>query len=150
MGSIEIWYFLCIQDVLRNSYAIVYTKFIYILSKFYPVRSFGYCWNNNLFMFLCRRNICFIPENFVLLLSHFLVNISTANVDKVVSMLFSQRWSKADEYTLTQLSLLTKYKSWNNVGLSTLNRLNSFNVVSTFFCQRWNNVDKHASAQLSF
>ena len=41
--------------------------------------------------------------NFVLLLSHFVVNTSTTNIDKVVSMLFSQRRSNADEHTLTQL-----------------------------------------------
>ena len=42
--------------------------------------------------------------NFVLLLSHFLVNISTANIEKVVSMLFSRRRSNTDEYTLAQFS----------------------------------------------
>ena len=98
-------------------------------------------------MLLCKRNICFILENFVLLLSHFLV-ISTANISKVVSMLFSQRWSNADEQT--QLSFSTKYKSWNSIDLSTLNQRNSFNVVSTLFYQRWNNVDKHTSAQIWF
>ena len=41
--------------------------------------------------------------NFVLLLSHFAVNISTTNIDEVVSMLFSQRRSNADDHTLTQL-----------------------------------------------
>ena len=41
--------------------------------------------------------------NFVLLLSHFVVNIGTANIEKVISMLFSQRRSNADEHTLTQL-----------------------------------------------
>ena len=41
--------------------------------------------------------------NFVLLLSHFVVNISTTNIDKVVSMLFCQRRSNADEHKLTQL-----------------------------------------------
>ena len=101
-----------------------------MLCKFYLVRSFDYSWNNNLIMLLCKRNICFILENFVLLLSHFLV-ISTANISKVVSMLFSQRWSNADEQT--QLSFSTKYKSWNNIDLSTLNQRNSFNVVSTLF-----------------
>ena len=58
-----------------------YTKFIYILSKFYTVRSFDYRWNNNLTMFLYKRNICFILENLLNLvsfLSHFLVNICTA------------------------------------------------------------------------
>ena len=98
-------------------------------------------------MLLCKRNICFILEKFVLLLSHFLV-ISTANIGKVVSILFSQRWSNANEQT--QLSFSTKYKSWNNIDLSTLNQRNSFNVVSTLFYQRWNNVDKHTLAQLSF
>ena len=96
---------------------------------------------------LSKRNICFILQNYVLLLSLFLV-INTANISKVVSMLFSQRWSNADEQT--QLSFSTKYKSWNSIDLSTLNQRNSFNVVSTLFYQRWNNVDKHTSAQLSF
>ena len=43
-----------------------YTKFTYILSKFYPVRSFDYRWNNNLTMFLYKRNTCFILENLIL------------------------------------------------------------------------------------
>ena len=118
MCSIEIWYL----------WYIFYTKFVYILCKFYLVQSFDYSWNNDLIMLLCKRNICFILENFVLLLSHFLV-ISTANISKVVSMLFSQRWSNADEQT--QLSFSTKYKSWSNIDLSTLNQRNSLNVVST-------------------
>ena len=137
MYSTEIWHL----------WYIFYTKFVYILCKFYLVRSFDYSWNNNLIMLLCKRNICFILENFVLLLSHFLV-ISTANISKVVSMLFSQRWSNADEQT--QLSFSTKYKSWTSIDLSTLNQRNFFNVVSTLFYQRWNNADKHTSAQLSF
>ena len=126
------WYILC-------------TKFIYILCKFCPLRSFDYSWNNNLIVFLCKRNICFILENFALLLIHFLV-MSTANIGKVVSMLFCQRWSNQQ----TQFSLSTKYKSWNNIDLSTLNQRNSFNVLSTLFYQRWNNVAKHTSAQFSF
>ena len=57
------------------------------LCKFYTGRSFDYSRNNNLIMFL--RNICFILENvFFLLLSHFLVNIITANIYKVVSCCF--------------------------------------------------------------
>ena len=89
--------------------------------------------------------------NFVLFLNHFLVNMRqiSATIDKVVSMLFSQHRSNADEHTLIQLSFLTKYQRWNNIGSLTLNWHNSFNVVSTLFCQRWNNVDKHTSAQLS-
>ena len=88
--------------------------------------------------------------NFVLLLSHILVNIFTANICKIVSVLFSQRWNNTHEHTLTQLLFLTKYKSWSNAGSSTLNRCYSFNVISTLFCQRWNNIDKHTSAQLPF
>ena len=41
--------------------------------------------------------------SFVLLLSHFVANISTTNIDNVVSMLFSQCRSNADEHTLIQL-----------------------------------------------
>ena len=44
--------------------------------------------------------------SFVLLLTHFLVNISTANFDKVVSMLFAQ----SGEYLLPKLSSSTKYQ----------------------------------------
>ena len=40
---------------------------------------------------------------FVLLLSHFVVNISKTNIDKVTSILFSQRRSNADEHALIQL-----------------------------------------------
>ena len=98
-------------------------------------------------MFLCKRSICFILENFALLLNHFLVKISTANIDKVVKMLFSERWSNANEDTLlTQLSFSTKSRSWNNDGSSTLNRRNSVDVVSTLFYQHWNNFDKCTSA----
>ena len=77
--------------------------------------------------------------NFVLFLRHFLVNISTESVqistaiEKVVSMLFLQRRSNANEYMLIQLSFSTKYQYWNNIGSSILNSRNSFNVVSTFF-----------------
>ena len=81
------------------------------------------------------------------LLSYFLV-ISTANIGKIVSMLFSQRWSNVDEQT--QLSFSTKYNSWNNIDLWTLNQRNFFNVVSMLFYQYWNNIDKHTSAQFSF
>ena len=41
--------------------------------------------------------------NFLLLLSHFVVNISITDIEKVVSMLVFQRRSNADEHTLTQL-----------------------------------------------
>ena len=74
--------------------------------------------------------------NLVLLLSHFLANIDTANIDDVLSMLFSQCWSNADEHTLNQLSFSTKYQQWNNIGSSALNRRDSFNVVWTLFFQK--------------
>ena len=41
--------------------------------------------------------------NFVFLLSHLGVNISTTNIDKAFSVVFSQRQSNADKHTLTQL-----------------------------------------------
>ena len=79
-------------------------------------------------------------------MSHFLVNLSTTNIDKVVSMLFLN----TDEHALTQLSCWSYYQRWNNNESSTLNQRNSIKVVSTMFWQRWNNVDKQMSAQLSF
>ena len=108
---------------------IFYTKFIYN-----PVQSFDYRWNNNLAMFLYKRNTCFIFENLILfcLWSTFFVNISTA-IDKVVSMLFSRSRSNADEQTLTQLSFSTKYQRWSNISWSMLNRRNSVDVVSMLF-----------------
>ena len=45
-----------IQYVLCHSYIIFYKKNIHILCKFYPVRS----WNNNLIMFLYKRNMFFL------------------------------------------------------------------------------------------
>ena len=47
--------------------------------------------------------LCTGKLNFVLLLSRFVVKISTTNIDRVVSMLFSQCRSNAVEHTLTQL-----------------------------------------------
>ena len=41
--------------------------------------------------------------NFVFLLSHLVVNISTTNIDKAISVVLSQRRSNADKHTLTQL-----------------------------------------------
>ena len=41
--------------------------------------------------------------NFVFLLNHLGVNISATNIDKAVSMVFSQRRSNADKHTSTQL-----------------------------------------------
>ena len=41
--------------------------------------------------------------NFVFLLSHLGVKISTTNIDNAVSMVFYQRRSNADKHTLTQL-----------------------------------------------
>ena len=87
--------------------------------------------------------------DFVLLWSHFLVNISTANIE-VVPMLFSQRRSRADEHTLTQPWFSTKYQRWNNIGLSTLNQRDSLNVVTTLFCRLWNNIDKHTWLNFHF
>ena len=67
MFSIEIYYLWYIYHmfcaILINLF---YTKLICILSKFYPVRSFDYRWNNNLTMFLYKRNTCFILENLIL------------------------------------------------------------------------------------
>ena len=75
--------------------------------------------------------------NFVLLLSHFLVNLSTTNIDKVVSMP-NMRW--LNFLFQPNISVETKlgHQHWIDV------------ILSTLFCQRWNNVDKHVSAQLSF
>ena len=138
--------------VLQHFFFFSFLKYLEFNTLFYTVRSFDYRWNNNLIMFLYKRNIYFILENLILflLLSHFLVNISTANTDKVALMLFSQGWGSADEHTLTQLSFSDKYQRWNNIGSSTLNWHRSFIVVSTLLSQRWNNVHKHTSAQLSF
>ena len=101
-------------------------------------------------MFLCKRSICFILENFTLLLmllNHFLVKISTANIDKVIKMLFSQRWSNANEDTLlTQFSFSTKSRAETTM----VHRRWIGVILSTLFCQRWNNVDKCTSASLSF
>ena len=85
-----------------------------------------------------------------MLLRHCLVNISTRNIDKVVSLLLPQCQRNLDEPTLTQLSFSTKHQHQNNIGSSIVNRSKSINIVLTLFFQRWNNVDKHTSAQLSF
>ena len=72
--------------------------------------------------------------NFVLLLSHFAVNIGIKNIDRVVSMLFSQRQSNADEHTLTQHisdETLLGNRYWIDVILSTLFRSCFLNLETT-------------------
>ena len=55
-------------------------------------------------MFLYKRNVFYVIENLsFLLLSHFVVNISTGNIHEVVLMLFSQHRSNVDEDMLIQL-----------------------------------------------
>ena len=64
--------------------------------------------------------------NFLLLLRQFVVNISTRNIDQVVSMLFFHCRSNANEHTLTKLWFSTDYQCWSNIGSSTLHRLATF------------------------
>ena len=124
-----------------------YTNFIYILSEFYPVRSFDCRWKNNLVMLLHKRNICFYTWKlkFVLFLSHFLVNISTA-IDKAVSILLSQCWSNADVVSMWFLSMWFQ-RCFVHVETTSINirRLNfhlqpNFNVERTVAHRRWIDV----------
>ena len=79
--------------------------------------------------------------NFALLLSHFLVNLSTR---KVVSMLFSQhRWTCVDSTSLFNLIPTLKqtlgHQHWINVTLSTLFQRCFVNVETTSINIRWLN-----------
>ena len=90
--------------------------------------------------------------NFALLLSHFLVNLSTRNIDKVVSMLFSQhRWTCVDSTFLFNLIPTLKQHWVINIEITSTNirRLNfhfqpNINVETTLMNvddQRCFNVD---------
>ena len=70
--------------------------------------------------------------NFVLLLSHFLVKISTTNIDKVVSMLFPQRrWTYVDStFLFNKISTLKQHLVINIEWTSFLQRCFNF-VLST-------------------
>ena len=72
-----------------------------------------------------------------MLLSHFLVNLSTTNIDKVVSMP-NMRWLNFLFQPNISVETTLGHQHWIDV------------ILSTLFCQHWNNVDKHVSAQLSF
>ena len=87
-----VWY---MQYVLHNFYTLSYTNFIYIFSKFYPIRSFDCRWTKNLIVLLYKRNICSFTWklNFVLFLSHFLVSISTIFLN-VEATPMNKRWLK--------------------------------------------------------
>ena len=109
-------------------------------------------------------------SSFVLLLSQFLVTISTPNIDKVVSMLFAQRqWTYVDStFLYNQISTLKRH--WIDVILSMLlrrcfvnvqttsikiRRLNfhfqpNFNVETTSDHQPWINVILSTSFQRCF
>ena len=126
MLSIQIWY------LWYFLYNILYQ--IYILYKLYH-----YSWNNNLIIFLYKRNIWFILENpnFVWLLTHFLVNINTTNIDSSdsiesievsVLLLFSHR-----RPTYVKSAFL-----FNQI--STLKQHCVIKIESTWFFQRCFNI----------
>ena len=140
-------------------YAILIQYFTKNLPIFYVYFLFDiifYSWNLNLFLY--QKNICFIlgKLKFVLLLSHFLVNIRSANIDKVFSMLSSPclRRFNVDKPTLFQRWYFWYFfenESWINVHWL-------FNVETTLAYRRWIvlilsmlfcNFDKYTSAQLS-
>ena len=76
-------------------------------------------------------------RNLVLLLRHFLVNISTTNIEKVVSMLFAQhQWTTFPFQPNINVETTLGHQHWIDI------------ILSTLFCQRWNNVNKHTSAQV--
>ena len=120
-----------IEYVLCHSYIIFYKKKIifYVNSIQYEVETI---------IWLCSyiKEIYVFFKTFVLLLSHFLVNISTTNIDKVDSILFSQRWSSSGKHTLTQFSSPTN-QCWNNIGSSTLINV----ILSMLFQHRFANVE---------
>ena len=132
MFSIEIYCLWYIQHVLYNSYTLFYRKFICILSNLII---------DETIIWLCsylKKDMFYSWKlNFVLFLSHFLVNISADQCSNWQSCFNApQHRSNADEHTLIQLSFSAKYQRWNNIGSWTLNWCNSFDVVSTLFCQR--------------
>ena len=96
--------------------------------------------------------------NFVLLLSHVLVNLSTTNIDKVASMLFSQHgWTWVDSTFLFNLISTLKQNWVINVETTSRNicRLNfhfqsNFNVETTLVHRRWNHVILSAMFQRCF
>ena len=81
----------CIPYFLCNSYTIFYTRFIYNLNFIqYSYLIIDY---SNLIMFFYKRNMFYTwKPNFGLSLSHFLVNFTTTNIDKIISLLLAQRW----------------------------------------------------------
>ena len=84
--------------------------------------------------------------NFDLLLSHFVKSKSTANSDKVVSMLFPQpRWTYIDSTLIFNQIITLKQHLVIDIELTQL-----FQVCFNIVYHRWNNVDKHTLAQLSF
>ena len=91
--------------------------------------------------------------NFALLLSHFLVNLSTRNIDKVVSMLFSQhRWTCVDSTFLFNLIPTLKqhwviniestqlYQHSINIRQLNFHFQSNFNVKTTLVHRRWIDV----------
>ena len=133
-----------------------FTKYLLIFYVYFLFDIIFYSWNLNLFLY--QKNICFIlgKLKFVLLLSHFLVNIRSANIDKVFSMLSSPclRRFNVDKPTLFQRWYFWYFfenESWINVHWL-------FNVETTLAYRRWIvlilsmlfcNFDKYTSAQLS-
>ena len=138
MCSIENWYL----------WYIFYTKFIYILCKFYLVRSLDYSWNNNLIM-LCPyvKEICVL---YLKTLFFFIEPLSSDQYSKycqscfnaVFSTLKQHRWKKLNFHFQPNIKVETTliYRRWINVILSNIAK-----VVSMLFSQRWSNADEESS-----
>ena len=124
-----------------------YTKFIYILSKFYTVRYLitdeTIIW---LYMFFYKRNTCFILENLlniVSFLSYFLANICTAIQQScfyIDSSFIFNEISTLTQHWVIDIELTQFFQCCFNVVLSTslnISRLN-FHFQSNFNVEkRW-------------
>ena len=85
-------------------------------------------------------------RNFVLLLSHFLVNISTTKTDKVVSILFSQcRWTYVGSTFIFNVETTLVHRRWIDVILSTLFQRCFANVENTSINVRQLNIHFQAN-----
>ena len=117
---------------LRNFYTIFYSKFFYILSKFYTLRLFDYSWKNNLIMFLYKRNYVLYLKTYFCFVIEPLSSEHQYNKywQSCANAVFSTSKPRRRIY-VDSVFIFNQKSNFKQLGSSTLNRRNSFKVVST-------------------
>ena len=152
-----------VLDEICYLWNIFYTKFIYILCKFYLVRSFDYSWNNNLIMLKEKYVLYFKTlfcywatfkwsekQIFAKLFQCCFLNVKATPMNKlnfhfqlnikVEKTLIYGGWINVILFVLFQRCFINVETTSINICLLNFHFQSNFNVEATLFYRRWTDV----------